>query len=238
MSPTVMFAGFIAVLWSAACLYIVVRMLRERRSSPIAVDQLFLTIALLSLALAPWTTLIAYHFSESKTLLGGSVNLAAAAVLFFASRRARAFRLDPSDTRHSVSTYRQKSAALMALTLAIIYIGYFILTWQTPALVVPLFFISAILLTAIVTVGHIGLALLHVPIADVDAPIDERDREAEHYSVRKAYIALAWGIWIVPAVALLQMPALVVANTALAFIVLAEIVKYSALVRFYRKGEI
>lgn len=225
-----------SIVWSAGCVLAVRRILSGRSSGPLPQDRLLLVIATLSLGLAPWVSLVAYLADEGKSVLGGSVNVAVALVLFLASLRARQRRSQPADAALSETPFRQKSAALMALTLASAYAVYFVMTWYNPALAIPLFLGSALLVIAVATAGHIVLALFHAPIADAAEQRDERDREAQRYGIRNAYVVLAWGIWVVPAVCILKSPLWIIANVAFAFAVLAEIIKYLSQVRYYRTG--
>lgn len=227
----------VSILWSAACVFGVRRVLSGKPAGPLAHDRVLLIIALLSLGLAPWISLIVYIADDGRSVFGGSVNLVVAAVLVLASRRMRTLVRLPAEQAQSAMPFRQKSAALMALTLAVVYAVYFAMTWYTPSLAVPLFFGSALLLIVVATAGHIVLALFHAPVEDADTPADERDREAERYAIKNAYLVLAWGIWVVPAVCLLKSPLWIIANLAFAFAVLAEIVRYLSLVRYYQRGE-
>lgn len=226
-----------AIVWSAGCLFAAHRMLAGRPGGTLPHDRLFAIIAILSLGLAPWISLAVYIADDGRSVSGGLVNVAVAAVLFLASARARQRRVQPGGGEPSATPFRQKSAALMALTLVVVYAAYFAMTWRNPALVVPLFLGSALLVVVVATVGHTLLALFHAPVDEADTPEDERDREAERYGIRNSYLVLAWGIWAVPAVCLLQSPLWTIANLAFLFAVLAEIVRYLSLVRYYRRGE-
>lgn len=226
-----------SILWSVACVFGVRRVLSTKPAGPLAHDRLLLIIAILSVGLAPWISLIVYVADDGKSVFGGSVNIVVAAVLFLASLRARKLSQMPAEQAQSNLPFRQKSAALMALTLAVVYAVYFLMTWSHPSLAIPLFFGSALLLIVVATAGHIVLALFHAPVEDADTPADERDREAERYAIKNAYLVLAWGIWVVPAACLLKSPLWIIANLAFAFAVLAEIVRYLSLVRYYQRGE-
>lgn len=226
-----------SILWSVACVFGVRRVLSTKPAGPLAHDRLLLIIAILSVGLAPWISLIVYVADDGKSVFGGSVNIVVAAVLFLASLRARKLSQMPAEQAQSNLPFRQKSAALMALTLAVVYAVYFVMTWSNPSLAIPLFFGSALLLIVVATAGHIVLALFHAPVEDADTPADERDREAERYAIKNAYLVLAWGIWVVPAACLLKSPLWIIANLAFAFAVLAEIVRYLSLVRYYQRGE-
>lgn len=223
-------------VWSAGCVFAARRILSGCSDRPLPHEQLFLIIGILSLGLAPWISLIAYIADEGRSVLGGSVNVVVAAVLFLASRRARKQRLQAADNALSEMPFWQKSAALMALTLALAYAIYFVMTWYNPALAIPLFLGSALLVIVVATAGHIVRTLFHAPVADAAARPDERDREADRYGIRNAYLVLACGIWVVPAICILKLPLWIIANVAFAFAVLAEIVKYLSQIRYYRTG--
>lgn len=225
-----------SLAWSAGCVVAARRVLSGRLNGPLPRDRVFLIIAILSLALAPWISLIAYAADDGKSMLGGVVNIIVAIVLFLASLRARKRSAQPVDAALSETSFHQKSAVLMAATLALVYASYFAMTWYDPALAIPLFVGSALLVIVVATASHVALTLFHAPIEDAAAHRDERDREAERYGIRNAYVVLAWGIWIVPAACILKLPLWIIANVAFAFAVCAEIIKYLSQVRFYRTG--
>lgn len=230
-----MLAVVAALAWTAGCAWFVrgpVGALVQGRFAP---DRMYFAAAVGSLALAPWISLAVYYADADRSPWGGSVNLVVAAVLFLAALRARGRAA--AGAPPSATPFRQKSAALMALTLVTVYVWYFVVTWRAPALIIPMFIGSAVLVAAVATIGHLLLVLFHSPVEEADAAADERDRDAERYSVRQAYRVLALGIWVVPGVCLLRQPLLVIANTAFVFIVLAEVVKYAALLRYYRHSE-
>lgn len=146
-------------------------------------------------------------------------------------------------------SYREKSAALTFVILSGIYIGYFILTWSLgPGAVIPLFIASTALVILLMAIGHTGLALFEVfgqgwsqarralRTGDIDQAADERDRDANLRSIRNAHYVLVLGIWIVPVLALLSVPAPIVANSAFSAFVLSELVYYGSLVAIYRLG--
>jgi len=233
--PMLWISVIASLVWSAGSLIAARRILSGHPERPLPQDRVLIIVAILSLGLAPWISLVAYIADDGKSVLGGSVNVVVAAVLFLTSLRARKRSVQRADTALSDTPFWQKSAVLMALTLTLTYVAYFIMTWNNPALAVPLFLGSALFVIVVATAGHIVLTLFHAPITDVQES-DERDREAERYGVRNAYVVLAWGIWIVPAVCILKQPLWIIANVAFAFAVLAEIVKYLSQVRYYRTG--
>lgn len=226
-----------SVLWSVGCLFAIRRILSSQVDRPLSHDRVFAVIGFLSLGLAPWISLVTYLADDGRSASGGIVNIVAATVLFLASIQARRRRLLPAEDAQSTMPFRQKSAALMALTLAVVYAVYFVASWLNPGLVVPLFLGSALLVVIVATAGHTILALFHAPVDDAEAPADERDREGQRYGIRSAYVVLALGIWIVPIVSILKWPFWGIANVAFAFAVLAEIVKHLSVVRYYRNGE-
>lgn len=146
-------------------------------------------------------------------------------------------------------SYREKSAALTFVVLSCVYLGYFALTWSLgPGAVIPLFIVSTLLVIVLMAVGHAGIALFQVfgtdrkhwrdtlRKGDLEEAVDERDRDANLRSIRNAHYVLAFGIWIVPALALLSAPPLIVANSAFSVFVLSELVYYGSLVTIYRLG--
>jgi hypothetical protein len=236
MSSSVLVALVPIVLWTVACGVLVARLYSRRGDGRLEHDQFLTLVAVVSLAAAPWVSLIVYLTGDRQTVLGGVINVVVAAAVWLAALRARKARLQTGSVRESQGSFRQKSALLMVCTLALTYIAYAVLTWRVPVLIIPLFFGSALLVAIVAGVGHAVIALAHAPSSELDEAEDERDRDAERAGSRVAYLVLAFGIWVVPVVALLQWPALVVTNLAFLFIVLAQIAKYAAVVRYYRYG--
>jgi hypothetical protein len=227
----------LALLWTAGCGLLVRRILATRAQGRLHTDQSLSLVAVASLAATPWISMLVYHLGNGQTVLGGIANLLVAAVMFVAARRARKARLEPSTVPASGASFQQKSATLMLLTLAVVYPVYVVMTWRLPALTVPLFLGSAVLITVVAIVGHMAIALLHVPLDEVNTAADERDHAAVRYGAQRAYYVLGLGMWGVPAVSFFQRNMLVVANVAFVFIVVAEIVKYASIVRYYGRGE-
>lgn len=237
MPLSLAFQVVLALLWTAGCGLLARRILATRAQGRLYTDQSLSLIAVASLAAAPWISMLVYHLGNGQTVLGGIANLLVAAVMFVVSRRARKARLEPSAVPASGASFQQKSAMVMLLTLAVVYSVYLLMTWRLPALTVPMFLGSAVLVTVVAIVGHIAVALLHVPLDELNTAKDERDHAAVRYGVQKAYYVLGLGMWGVPAVSFLQRNPLVVANAAFLFIVAAEIVKYASMVRYYGRGE-
>lgn len=227
----------LAVLWTAGCAVLATRIFASRSTGRLHTDEYLSLTATLILAIAPWVSLIVYYVSEGQTVLGGLANALVAAVMFIAARRARKARLDPKTAPVASTSFQQKSAILMLLTLTVVYAVYALMTWQVPGLTIPLFVASAVVVTVVAIIGHTGIALAHVPIDESNAARDERDDAAGRYGVHKAYYILATGMWVLPVVSFLQPNVLIVANVAFLFIALAEIVKYASIVRYYHRGE-
>ena len=227
----------LAGIWTLGCATLGLRVFAGRVRGRLQFDQFLNLLALASLGIAPWISIIVYYSGDGGNMLAGLVNVSVAVIAFLAGLRARKARLNPSAVPTSTAPFQQKSATLMLAILVVVYGLYAWLTLQMPGLVLPLFFAAASLVSVIATVGHVSIALLHVPNDELNAPADERDRAAERYATYRAYYVLALGLWVVPVVSVMKMNLLVVANTAFLFIVLAEIVKYASIVRFYRRGE-
>jgi hypothetical protein len=232
--PTAM---VLAGLWTLGCATLAMRVFAARVRGRLQFDQFLNLLALGSLGIAPWISIIVYYSGDDGNCLAGLANVAVAVIAYLAGLRARKARLNPSAVPVSSMPFQQKSATLMLMTLVVVYGVYAWLTLQMPGLVLPLFFAAAVLVSVIATVGHVGMALLHVPNDGLNTPADQRDRAAERYAASRAYYVLALGLWIVPVVSVMKMNLLVVANTAFLFIVLAEIVKYASIVRYYWRGE-
>jgi hypothetical protein len=227
-----------ALLWIIACSIIAAAVLLRSKRNGLSQEHAFFVGGMVFLALAPSMSLLTYVMSEAQTIFGGSVHLLVAAVFFTAAFRARRQRLDANAARSGM-TFREKSAALISATLCLVFVSYFARTWNaTFDAAVPVFIGSIVLIVVIMIIGHIVIALLHSPLDEVEAASDERDRQIELHSVRNAYYALAVGIWIVLVLAVSSARPMVIANTALAVVVLAEVVKYGSLLGYYRFGAI
>ncbi len=225
-----------AALWLAVCLAAAGLTLARRKRGMAPLESGFLAVGLLFLGLAPAMSLVVYLLGGSSSIWGGSVQLLAALVFFAAAGRARWQRRSPRDDQ-SRTTFREKSAALILVTLGVVFAGYFAGTWNASlAEAVPAFIGSIAVIVAIMIVGHIAIALFHTPFGEIEQTRDDRDRQVDLLSVRNAHYILAAGIWIVPILAILSFSPLIVANAALAIIVLSESAYYGSLVAYYRFG--
>lgn len=239
--PVVALIG--AGLWLVGWLAFGMARMKKRESLWAMPENILFIVAVVLMALAPCFSLLIYALSETKTVWGGSVHALAALVLFAASNRVG---LNP-DSPQSPMTFREKSAAVVLLTLCLVYSAYFvfivyagyhsIVDLGTPFVAaIPVFIGAVVVQIALIIMGHVGAALFHAPLDELNDGPDERDYDVAQRSARNAYYVLVSGIWIVPVIAFLALPAWVVANTVLAVIVLAEIVKNASMVFYYRLG--
>ena len=97
--------------------------------------------------------------------------------------------------------------------------------------VVPALIAMAILAAMIQTVAHIGFSF-----QDRSEEEDERDRTIALLGTRNGEAVLAFGIWGVVVLAVLQASPLVIANTALVYFALAELLRCGTRLYYYRRG--
>ena len=231
-------AAFGTVLWTGACLFAVITIWKRRKTDQFFPEHILLTVGILLLAIAPCVALIVFAFGETTSFLGGGIQIVFALILFGGSYRARRHRLNPTDSESSMS-FREKSSILVLAALVVVFLGYFARTLgATLAVAIPEFIGSVVLLILIMIVGHIVIAVYHSPLDEVDEAMDERDSAIELRSVRNAYYTMVIGFWAIPVLLILSFPALIIANTWFAILVLSEVVKYGSVVAYYRFGEL
>jgi drug/metabolite transporter (DMT)-like permease len=223
-------------LWLAACLTAAGLTLIRRRRGLLPPESGFFAVGLVFLGLAPAMSVVVSWAGGSASIWGGSAQLLVALLFFAAAVLARRRRLNPN-AEPSRTTFREKSAALILVTLGIVFAGYFAVTWNASlAAAIPAFIASLVVVIAIMVIGHLAIALSHAPFEEVEETHDDRDREVDLLSLRNAHYVLAVGIWIVPFLAIFSFEPLLVANAVLALIVLSEIAYYGSLMAYYRFG--
>ena len=137
--------------------------------------------------------------------------------------------------------HREKVAWLSLLALAVTYGPYFVLTALAPPDgtmpdldQLTRFAVTTVAQMLILGAGHL-LIRLRAP-EDARQPADERDRAIERRSRRIAYYVLIAGMVLAGVVMPFFASGWTIVNTALAAIVVAELVHYGATVRSYRRG--
>ena len=137
--------------------------------------------------------------------------------------------------------HREKVAWLSLLALAVTYGPYFVLTaLDPPDGTMPdldqltRFGVTTVAQMLILGAGHL-LLRLRAP-EDARQPADERDRAIERRSRRIAYYVLIAGTVLAGVVMPFFASGWTIVNTALAAIVVAELVHYGSTVRSYRRG--
>ncbi len=226
----------LAAAWIAACLLAAGRLWLGRRGQPLTTGRGFALAGVGLLALAPCTLIAVRLLSGETRLFGALLQVALALLLFAAARQARRAGLDPEATG-SLRSYREKSAWLVLLALALVFGNYFLGAWNAaPAQALSAFADAVVLLLVLMVAGHVVIALFHNPADDLDSPEDERDRAVNLKSMRNAYYVLAAGFWSVPVMLIVPLPLAVSLNIWLAVLVLAEIAYYGSVVAAYRRG--
>lgn len=234
--PMIIWAG--TLVWVAFCLTGTTVILRRRWQGRFFMEHAYLTGVLLLLALAPCIGLLVFAISGVISFWSGGMQLIFAVLLGLAAYRARQHRLNPQ-TSSSARTFKEKSAALVLVTILVVFAAYFIHTWGSDLdMAIPSLIGSVALLVVMMVIGHITLALLHTPADELNEEPDERDRAVELLSMRNAYYVLSVGIWVVPIVAISPLPTLTQVNLWLALVVISEAVKYGSVFSYYRFGDI
>lgn len=222
-----------AALWLVACLSIAALVWLRNRGKGFSREHAFFAAGMAALAWAPCASLIGYVIGN--TLFAGGVGLVVAFVLFAASLAARRER-DQATVALSWMTFREKSAVLVLASLCLVSASYFARTWNATFEVAIAALIGSIILFIVIQViGHILLGLSHTPHDEIEEAPDERYRKVELYSIRNSHWALACVFWVILVLAFVAQP-LTVAQTALAVMVLSEVVYYGSILAYYRFG--
>lgn len=222
-----------AAAWFAACAAAAGVLYTRRRGRPLGAADGLRFGGIGVLALMPCTLLLVLAFDGEPSLFAAAVQAGIAVLLFAAAHRAR---LAPADAASGMS-FREKSALLVLAALTLVFGNYFVGAWNAPpGLALEAFIGAVIALIVLMIAGHLAIALLHLPLADVDVPRDERDRSVELRSLRNAHWVLAAGFFSVPVLLIAPLPLMAALNIWLALLVAAEIVFYGSTVAYYRRG--
>ena len=136
-------------------------------------------------------------------------------------------------------SYREKSAWLSLIAIAVVFVPYFVLSAhrpQTAALPdlgqLALFAVTVIVQVLILVAGHV---LLHLAApADSRLPPDERDQQIERRSMQRAYYVLISGVIMVGCVMPFYARGWQIINATILAVVIAELVHYGSTVWSYR----
>ena len=184
MDPIPLIASLGVGLWLAGCLAAAgLTLIRRKRGLLPPAESGFFAAGLVFLGVAPAMSLLVSVLGDSPSIWGGSVQVLVAVVFFAAAARARQRRRNPR-AEQSPTTFREKSAALTLVTIAVVFAGYFARSWNAPLVeAVPAFIGATVVIVAIMVIGHIAIALFHAPLAEVD---DERRSRSESRSAERA----------------------------------------------------
>ncbi|MFZ0481192.1 MAG: hypothetical protein WAL71_18785 [Terriglobales bacterium] len=138
-------------------------------------------------------------------------------------------------------TYREKTAWLSLIAMAIAFVPYFAIVQASshsrpsvPSLrQLGLFAVAAVVQMAILGIGHLYLS--HGSADEARLPPDERDVAIMRRSISLAYYVLIGGMILVGCVMPFNSSGWTIINAALATIVLAEVVHYGMVVVSYRR---
>ncbi len=192
-------------------------------------------LAFAAAAAAVWIGL-AVAAGGAPSLLPSAIYMGLAALLAVAGRRARRLRLatgEPPATR----SFRENSALVMLAALLLVFGNYFRGAWDaSPETAIGAFVGAVVSLVVLLIAAHVALAVLHLPVGDLDAPGDERDRAVDLKSQRNAYWVLTAAFWTFPFMLIAAVPLAHALNIWLAELVLAELVYFGSMVAYYRLG--
>lgn len=135
-------------------------------------------------------------------------------------------------------SFREKSAAAILVTNVVVFGNYFVDNWDASvAHALWAFFRAVGVSISVLIAAHIAIAIhSRLRKEDPDAAADERDKMIDLFSIRNAHYVLLVGAWIIPTIALLEYPPLVVANSALAVLVASALVLHGSQIAYYRFG--
>ena len=139
------------------------------------------------------------------------------------------------------TSHRERAAWLHLVAMSVSYGPYFtLMALHPPTAPLPdlrtmgAFAVTVIVQVIVLAVGHAWLALVRP--AEARAAADERDRAVELRSMKVAYLVLMTGMILVGVVMPFSSSGWKLINSAIAAIVLAEIVHYGLVVWSYRRG--
>jgi hypothetical protein len=159
---------------------------------------------------------------------GVPLALVSAVLVFMAFRGERV-------AKPAVMTFREKSAAVSVATILIVY-GW--ATWsvmqlpsELPDLAGAFGFLIAtsVMMALLMALSHVVLAIMREPEKE-----DERDKLVGWRSTRNGYVVMAIGAWGVLALVFAQASPGMLAYALLGLFVLAELVRFSSELIYYR----
>lgn len=137
-------------------------------------------------------------------------------------------------------SFREKSAWISLVTYAVVFGGYFLTLWQTwdesyaRGLTIGLTIGAVIALVIVAVILNVTLALLTPKQAS--APADERETMIDLKAERIASYTLSFGVVCLIGALLMDWNAILVAVLLQASLVIAELVKASAQIVYFRRG--
>lgn len=137
-------------------------------------------------------------------------------------------------------SYREKIAWLSLITMALTFVPYFTVTaLSSPDESLPnlrqmgFYALTALTQMSLLGLGHL-LLRRRAPL-DARIPPDERDRAIASRSMSYAYYVMIFGIILAGCIMPFSASGWSIVNAAIFVIVLAEVVRYSSAVLFYRR---
>lgn len=137
-------------------------------------------------------------------------------------------------------SFREKSAWVALLTYGAVFGGYFFILWRAwdesyaQGLSIGLLVGAVVALIIVAIVLNTVIALFHPKTAN--APADERETMIDLKAERLASYALSVGVICLIGALLIGWNAFLVANLLLASMVIAELVKATAQIAYFRRG--
>lgn len=232
--PLWAFAG--TIIWVALCTAAAWKVYSSGNNAKITHSKGFLIGSILLLALAPCILLIIQGTGGTPSISHISVHLLFSAILAGAAyRNAQAV----TEENKSNQPFRQKSALLVCIGNAVVFGVYFAQNWNSGLEdAIPGFVGAVVLLVVLMVIGHIALAILHMPAEEVESSPDERERLIETLSNRNGNFMILLGFWTVPFLALSPLPGVIVLNIWLALLVLSSLIKYGSVALYYQFGDL
>jgi hypothetical protein len=137
-------------------------------------------------------------------------------------------------------SYREKIAWLSLIAMAVAYGPYFTFVVRGPISWEPLPHLHPLALFALASIVRmfiLGAGFLYFRLAfprQERPPLDERDRAIDRRSISAAYYVLIGGMILVGCFMPFSSTGWTIVNAAIFWIVVAEVIRYSAVVASYR----
>jgi hypothetical protein len=137
-------------------------------------------------------------------------------------------------------SYREKIAWLSLIAMAVAYGPYFTFVARGPISWEPLPHLHPLALFALASIVRmfiLGAGFLYFRVAfprQERPPLDERDRAIDSRSISAAYYVLIGGMILVGCFMPFSSTGWTIVNAAIFWIVVAEVIRYSAVVASYR----